>query len=77
MSNQLRDLVLATLGLPAEQVTLDVNRYSVSTWTGLKHLQLVAAIEDAFGVVLPPREIRRIRSVNDLCGLLHQREVRA
>jgi acyl carrier protein len=73
MADPLSDLVGAVLDLPADQVGDEMSRGTVGTWTSLRHLQLVAAVEDAFGVSLTPREIRRISSVGDLREALRAR----
>lgn len=73
MSDPLSDLVGTVLELPADQVDDEVSRGNQGAWTSLRHLQLVAAVEDAFGVALSPREIRRISSVGDLRAALHER----
>jgi acyl carrier protein len=73
MTDPLSDLVGAVLELPADQVGDEVSRASVGAWTSLRHLQLVAAVEDSFGVALTPREIRAISSVRDLRQALRAR----
>lgn len=73
-SHPLYNLVAATLSLPIEQVTDAIDRDSAGTWTSLKHLELAAAVEDAFGVMLTPREIRGVHTVGDLRELVDRRE---
>jgi acyl carrier protein len=41
----------------------------------LRHLQIVAAVEDTYGIAITPREIRAVKSVADLRELLTQRGV--
>ncbi len=74
MPDQLSKLVADVLELPADQVGDDLTRGSAGgSWTSLRHLRLMASVEDAFGIALTPREIRRISSVADLRAVLRGR----
>jgi acyl carrier protein len=70
MADPLTELVASTLEIPEEQVSDTMSRDTDGAWTSLKHLQLAAAVEDAFRVSLTPREIGQIGSVGDLRKLL-------
>jgi acyl carrier protein len=73
MADRLSGVVAAVLGLPVDEVSDEVGRGTLPEWTSLRHLQLVAAVEDAFGTSLSPREIRAVATVGDLraCLLRH------
>lgn len=76
MADLLSKLVSAVLDIPADQVGDDLSRGSAhGSWTSLRHLQLMASVEDTFGIKLTPREIRRISSVADLRAVLGERRV--
>jgi acyl carrier protein len=44
-------------------------------WNSLRHLDLMNAIEDAYGVRFSTAEVVRARSVGDLRRLLHEKGV--
>ncbi|GAB1694968.1 acyl carrier protein [Krasilnikovia sp. M28-CT-15] len=66
MDKRFDEIVAAQLDLPADELSDDLGPRTLASWTSLKHIQLVAAIEDEFGVKLVAREIRSIRTVGDL-----------
>lgn len=73
MTDQLVDVLAAVLLVSTSDLPDDASRRSLGTWTSLRHLQIVAAVEDAFMVSLTPREIRSISSVGDVRRLLDER----
>lgn len=70
MSGQLEDIVARVLAISSEDVTEDLGPRSAGGWTSLKHVQLIAAVEDAYGIKFTPREIRSVRTVGTLRGLI-------
>jgi acyl carrier protein len=74
VTDTLSEVVAATLGMTPGEVSDTIGRDTAGAWTSLKHLELVAAAEDAFGVSLTPREIRTISTVGDLRSLLQARK---
>jgi acyl carrier protein len=73
MNNQLDDIVARVLAIPAEDVTEDLGPRIAAQWTSLKHVQLIAALEDAYNIKFTPREIRSARSVSTLRGLIQNK----
>jgi acyl carrier protein len=75
MPSRLLQLVADVLDLPVAEIHRDTGPATAGEWVSLRHLQIVAAVEDTYGVSLTPREIRGIRSVGDLSELLRRRDV--
>jgi acyl carrier protein len=75
MPSRLVQLVADVLQLPVAEVTAETGPATTAQWVSLRHLQIVAAVEDAYGVSFTPREIRTIRSLGDLRALLRGRDV--
>ncbi len=75
MPSRLLQLVADVLDVPVAEVHPGTGPATAAQWVSLRHLQIVAAVEDAYGVSLTPREIRGIRSVGDLSALLARRDV--
>lgn len=69
----LEKIVADVLRIPADEVTDDTGPATAGSWTSLCHVQIVAAVEDHFGVKLEPRQIRSIRSVGGLRDVLRSR----
>lgn len=75
MPSRLVELVAEVLELPAAEIGQDTGPATTGQWVSLRHLRIVAAVEDTYGVSFTPREIRGIRSVADLRALLAARDV--
>jgi acyl carrier protein len=75
MPSRLVRLVADVLELPVDQVDAQTGPATTAAWASLRHLHIVAAVEDTYGVALTPREIRAVKSVADLRELLARRGV--
>jgi len=75
MPSRLVQLVAGVLEIPVAEVTPETGPATTAQWVSLRHLRIVAAVEDAYGVSFTPREIRTIRSLGDLRELLRGRDV--
>jgi acyl carrier protein len=75
MSSRLVRLVADVLELPVDQVDARTGPATAAAWVSLRHLQILAAVEDAYGIAVTPREIRAVKSVADLRELLARRGV--
>ena len=55
--SRLKTIFSNVLGIPEEQVTDDLSMQAVEAWDSLKHMMLVAALEEEFEIVLDADEI--------------------
>jgi len=62
----LHAIVARVLEVPPAEVHDDMGPKTARHWTSLKHIQLIAAVEDAYGIQITPREIRSVRTVAGL-----------
>jgi long-chain acyl-CoA synthetase len=58
----------------AEELTEDSEAESVTSWTSLRHVQMMLAMEEAFGFRFSPREIMRFRSLGDAINIVNSRQ---
>jgi citrate synthase len=56
-------LIASTLNVPVEQVTEDSDMTTLQNWDSLGHINLVLAIEEAYGVVVDEDAVVEITSV--------------
>ncbi|HWM05015.1 MAG TPA: acyl carrier protein [Actinophytocola sp.] len=75
MPSRLVRLVAKVLEMPVDDVRPDTGPGTTGQWVSLRHLQIIAAVEDVYGVSFTPREIRGIRSLADLSEFLRGRDV--
>jgi acyl carrier protein len=63
---ELAEVVAAVLNLDPADIVEEAGPATLGSWTSRKHIELVVAIEDAYGVSFTAKEIFGIRSVGDL-----------
>ncbi|WP_329791586.1 acyl carrier protein [Lentzea sp. DG1S-22] len=75
MSVPLLALLADVLDVEAGRVTEDSGRDVLPEWTSLAHIQVINAVEEAYGVVLSTHEIDQARNVAALRSFLTSRGV--
>ena len=68
-------VVSGVLNIPIEQLNEQTGPATLGEWTSLKHIQLVAALEDAYDVHFSPREVRSVRTVGGFHDLLSSKGI--
>lgn len=58
----LRDVMSAVFTVPTEVITPDSSMDTIEGWDSLKHMNLVIALEDEFGVSIPDEDAADITS---------------
>ena len=66
MVTEIESIVARVLGVPVNSVHDDTGPKTLGAWTSLKHVKLIAAMEDAYGIKFQAKEIRLARSVSAL-----------
>jgi long-chain acyl-CoA synthetase len=66
----LRDTAAGIFHVQADKLHLDSSTENTPGWNSLGYLQLVMAVEEAFGRTLAPRDIMAVRQLRDLVGIL-------
>ena len=63
MSNRIEKAFSEVLGVPAEKIDDATSPENTPEWDSLQAMNLVAALEEAFGIRLSTREIISMRTV--------------
>jgi acyl carrier protein len=58
----LKDVMAAVLGISADSINDDTCMDTVQAWDSIKHMNLVLAIEEEFGVSIPDEDAANITS---------------
>ena len=74
---ELQALAAEILGVDAERVQLDVSFQRDLAADSLDLVELIAAVEDKYGVVLPDEELEDMKNVGDLWKFLQERSPQA
>lgn len=75
MPSRLLQLVAEVLEVPVTEIHPGTGPATAGEWVSLRHLQIIAKVEQTYGVSFTPREIRGIRSVADLRDFLRRQDV--
>ena len=71
----LQATVSTVLGIPESSVTDDTSPDTVSGWDSVKHLNLVMALEEAFGTSFSPEETMDLTSVKLMRLILEEKGI--
>ena len=63
MNERIIDVVSRTMEVPAESLSAESSPATVETWDSLKHMNLVLALEEEFGIRLDDERIMKMVSV--------------
>ena len=70
METELRQILREILELEDIEVQPTLKRTEVDSWDSLRHLRLVTAVEEEFGIRFSMEEIRSIEGITELQNLV-------
>jgi acyl carrier protein len=73
VSEKLKGVILREFGLEELDIDDSTTAAMVPGWDSLKHVQLVMAVEEAFGVRFRALEVIRLRNVGELQALIDRK----
>ena len=56
-------------------ITREMTAADVEEWDSLRHIELISAVETAFGTKFKLREVLSMKNVGDLIDLIHTKRV--
>jgi acyl carrier protein len=59
---KLKSVMAAVLGIDAATIGPGTTTDTVKAWDSLKHMQLIIALEETFGIVVPDEEVATLTS---------------
>jgi acyl carrier protein len=63
IEGRLREILASVLEVPVEEIPEDASTDSIEAWDSLAHMNLILAVEDAFGVTIPDEEAADLTSI--------------
>lgn len=75
MGKNLEQLLAELLEIPVTQITAELAMKDLDVWDSLKHMELIAVLEQEFDVQLTFDEIVTMRSVSDIKRVLSNKGV--
>lgn len=74
-ASDLPQLLAEVFGVGTDELCEETGPATLDAWTSLKHVELVVALDDVYGVELSYREIRSMTSVAAIRAVLAARGV--
>jgi acyl carrier protein len=69
---QVRNIASDIFGVAADKITAESSPETIENWDSMRHLNLVLAIEEKFGVQLDPEDIERMKNVGAVAELVEK-----
>lgn len=73
MNERVRRILSTLLNLPLDRVPADASREALEEWDSLKHMHLVLALEEEFGVEFDDDEVSSLATVADLAQAIEKK----
>ncbi len=70
MEQKILEIVSQIMGVPLESVTLASSAETISSWDSLKHMNLVLALEETFGVLFSEEQIAELTQVGTILTIV-------
>ena len=70
MDEKVRQIAADVFNVPVAQITLQSSPENIETWDSIQNLNLLLALEQAFGLQFEPEEIDRMKTIQEIIGLL-------
>jgi len=75
MNERVRHILGVVLEMSDQEIDEKLSAEDISNWDSIRHLNLVLALEEAFGVSFPSEEWARLTSYRAIVDALGQRGV--
>ncbi len=70
MEQKILEIVSQIMEVPLESVTLASSAETISSWDSLKHMNLVLALEETFGVLFSEEQIAELTQVGTILTIV-------
>ncbi|HTA19684.1 MAG TPA: acyl carrier protein [Polyangia bacterium] len=75
--DMVKRIVADVLGTSVSRITADSSPETLENWDSVRHLNIVMALEERFGVELEPEDIEGMRSVMQIVAIMSARTARS
>ena len=72
--DRVRQIASDVLGVPLEQMTSQSTPETLENWDSMRHLNMVLALEGAFGVMFVPEEMERMVSIETIAAIVAEKQ---
>jgi acyl carrier protein len=75
INNKLKELLSNLLEINIEEITEDTNNENTESWDSLKHMEIIASIEDEFDITFSADEIIQLISYKKIKEILGEKGI--
>ncbi len=70
MEERVKTIMAGILEVPADSITEATRMGNVDTWDSLRHMEIIVAIEEAFGLEFAAEDLMEMTSMQDIMRVL-------
>ena len=70
---EVRNVASDIFRIPADKITAESSPETIENWDSTRHLNLVLAIEEKFGVRFEPEDIEQMKNIGAVATLVEKR----
>jgi acyl carrier protein len=67
---KIRKIMSGILEVPADSITEATTMETVDTWDSLRHMEIIVALEEAFGIELAAEDLMEMTSLPEIMRVL-------
>ena len=76
MEEKLKEIMAEIFGVKREEINDDSGMNNMEAWDSLSHLQLIAMIEERFGISIDTDNLMKMTSFGDIKKILESQNVK-
>ncbi len=73
IANQVRGIAAEIFDVPAARITTESGPENVEGWDSLKHLNLMLALEEQFGIKFDPEDFEHMGNISQIVALVERK----
>ena len=72
--NRIKTVMAAVFEMPVEMITDDSSTDNIEVWDSLRHMNLILALEEEFGITLPDEEVGNLVNFKIVSLTVHEQQ---
>ena len=70
MEDRIKKVISAVFKVPVKEINDKSSPYTIESWDSLKHMNLVVALEEEFGIMFEDDEIAELLNYSLICNII-------
>jgi acyl carrier protein len=73
-NTKIKTVMAAVFEIPVEMITDDSSTDNIEVWDSLRHMNLILALEEEFGITLPDEEVGNLVNFKIISLIVHEQQ---